>query len=134
VFGKNAIAIVKQVFVSLFEPDGFTQLLQRPNGTWIGGDVAMDQAPAVVLDRNKHIQQTKGPTAFGRTTNRRYVFNFSLADRFSARTRSVPMGRADPRGPQRSDHGQSRGRCKTRDVGFAYYRCARPRQQRAAQR
>jgi hypothetical protein len=26
----------------------------------MGGDVAMDQAPAVVLDHDKHIQQTKG--------------------------------------------------------------------------
>jgi hypothetical protein len=60
VVSKNAIAIVKQVFVSLFEPDGVTQLLQRPSGTWMGGDVAMDQAPAVVLDHDKHVQQTKG--------------------------------------------------------------------------
>jgi hypothetical protein len=57
VFGKNAIAIVKQVFVSLFEPDGLAQLLQRPSGTWMGGDVAMDQAPAVVLDHHEHVQQ-----------------------------------------------------------------------------
>ena len=26
----------------------------------MGGDVAMDQAPAVMLDHNKHVQQTKG--------------------------------------------------------------------------
>ena len=50
-FGKNAIAIVEQVCVLLFESDGLAQLLQRPSGTWMGGDVAMDQAPAVVLDR-----------------------------------------------------------------------------------
>jgi hypothetical protein len=43
-----------------FESDGLAQLLQRPSGTWMGGDVAMDQAPAVVLDDHKHIQQTKG--------------------------------------------------------------------------
>jgi hypothetical protein len=60
VFSKNAIAIVKQVCVLLFESDGLAQLLQRPSGTWMGGDVAMDQAPAVVLDHDKHIQQTKG--------------------------------------------------------------------------
>jgi acyl-CoA reductase-like NAD-dependent aldehyde dehydrogenase len=29
VFGENAIAIVKQVFVSLFEPNGLTQLLHE---------------------------------------------------------------------------------------------------------
>jgi hypothetical protein len=51
---------VKQVFVLLFESDGLAQLLQRPSGTWMGGDVAMDQASAVVLDDHKHIQQTKG--------------------------------------------------------------------------
>jgi hypothetical protein len=60
VFGENSIAVVKQVFVSLFEPNGFTQLLQRPSGTWMGGNVAVDEAPAVVLDYNKYIQQTKG--------------------------------------------------------------------------
>jgi hypothetical protein len=58
--GKNAIAIVKQVFVTVFEPDGLTQLLQRPGGTGMGSDVAMDQAPAVVFDHNKDVQQTKG--------------------------------------------------------------------------
>jgi len=58
--GSEANAIVKEVFVSLFEPDGLTQLLQRPSGTRMGGDVVMDQASAVVLDHNKHIQQTKG--------------------------------------------------------------------------
>jgi hypothetical protein len=42
------------------QADGLTQLLQRPSGTWMGGDVAMDQAPAVVLDHDKHVQQTKG--------------------------------------------------------------------------
>jgi hypothetical protein len=31
VFGKNAIAIVKQVFVSLFEPDGLAQLSPAPS-------------------------------------------------------------------------------------------------------
>jgi hypothetical protein len=55
--GKNAIAIVKQVFVSLFEPNGLAQLLQRPTGTWVDGDVAMDQTPAVVLDHHEHVQQ-----------------------------------------------------------------------------
>ena len=55
--GKNTVAIVKQVFVSLFEPDGLAQLLQRPSGTWMGGDVAMDQTPAVVLDYHEHVQQ-----------------------------------------------------------------------------
>jgi hypothetical protein len=59
VFGKNAIAIMKQVCVSLLESDGLAQLLQRPSGTRMGCDVAMDQSPAVVLDENKHIQQTK---------------------------------------------------------------------------
>jgi hypothetical protein len=60
VFGKNAVAIVNQVFVSLFESDSLAQLLQRPSGTWMGGDVAMDQAPAAMLDDHKHVQQTKG--------------------------------------------------------------------------
>jgi len=48
---------VKPVFVSLFEPDGRAQLLERPGGTRMGGDVAMDQAPAAVLDHHEHVQQ-----------------------------------------------------------------------------
>jgi hypothetical protein len=44
---------------TLFESDGLAQLLHRPIGTWMGGDVAMDQAPAVVLDHNKDVQQRK---------------------------------------------------------------------------
>jgi hypothetical protein len=35
VVGKNTVAIVKQVFVSLFEPDSLAQLLKRPSGTWM---------------------------------------------------------------------------------------------------
>src|SRR5271156_902589 len=54
---KNAIAIVKQVLVSLSESNGLAQLLQRPGGTWMGGDVAVDQAPAVVLDHHEYVQQ-----------------------------------------------------------------------------
>jgi hypothetical protein len=56
-FGKNTIAIVRQVFVSLFEPDDLAKLLERPGGAWMGGDVAMDQPPAAVLDHHEHIQQ-----------------------------------------------------------------------------
>jgi hypothetical protein len=36
--------------VSLFESDGLAQLLQRPSGTWMVADVAMDQASAAELD------------------------------------------------------------------------------------
>jgi hypothetical protein len=46
--------------VSLFKPDGLAQLLERPGGAWMGGDIAMDQAPAAMLNCHKHIQQTKG--------------------------------------------------------------------------
>jgi len=56
-FGKNTIAIVKQVFVSPFKSDGLAKLLKRPGGSWMGRDVAMDQAPAAVLDNHEHIQQ-----------------------------------------------------------------------------
>jgi hypothetical protein len=49
VLGKNAIAIVKQVCVLIFKSDGLAQLLQRPSGTGMSSDVAMDAAPAVVL-------------------------------------------------------------------------------------
>jgi hypothetical protein len=39
---KDAVAIVNQESVSIFIPDRFTQLLQRPSGTRMGCDVAMD--------------------------------------------------------------------------------------------
>jgi hypothetical protein len=41
VLGENTIAIVKQVLVSLVEPDSLAQLLKRPGRTRMGGDVAM---------------------------------------------------------------------------------------------
>jgi hypothetical protein len=51
---------VKQVFVSPYEPDDLGLLLESPSGTWMGGDVEMDQAPAAVYNDHKHLQQTKG--------------------------------------------------------------------------
>ena len=51
---------MKQVLIPLLEPDGLAYLLERPGCTRISGDVVMDQAPAMMLDRNKHVQQTKG--------------------------------------------------------------------------
>jgi hypothetical protein len=44
---------------SQFAMDSLAQLLQRPAGTWMCCDVAMDQPPAAVLNDYKHIQQTK---------------------------------------------------------------------------
>ena len=58
--GEDTVAIVKQVFVSLPEPDGLAQLLQRPGRTRMGGDVAMDQTPAAVLDNYQHVEQPEG--------------------------------------------------------------------------
>jgi hypothetical protein len=53
----NTIATVKQVLVSLFEPDGLAKLLERPGGTRMRGGVTMNQAPAAVLDHHEHMQQ-----------------------------------------------------------------------------
>jgi hypothetical protein len=57
VLGKDTVAIVNQVLVSLFEPNRLAQLVQCPSGSWVGCDIAMDQAPAMVLDYHEHIQQ-----------------------------------------------------------------------------
>src|SRR5258708_2124199 len=43
VLGENAVAIVKQIFVPVLGPDGLAQLLQRPGGSRMGGDAAMNQ-------------------------------------------------------------------------------------------
>jgi len=56
---EDAVAIVNQEFVSLFGPDGLTQLLQRPGGTRMRYDVAMDQAATAMLDHHEHVQQSK---------------------------------------------------------------------------
>jgi len=48
---------MKPVFVALFEPNGIAQLLERPGGTRMGGDVAMNQASTTVLDHHEHVQQ-----------------------------------------------------------------------------
>src|ERR1022692_143643 len=50
---------MKQVFVLILKSNRLAQLLQRPGRTWMCGDVAMDQAPAAVLNHHEHIQQSK---------------------------------------------------------------------------
>ena len=47
---KDTVTIVKQVFVTVLKSNGLTQLLQRPGSTRMRCDVAMDQAPAAVLE------------------------------------------------------------------------------------
>ena len=56
---EDTVAIVKQELVSPLIADHLTQLLQCPGSTRMGGDVAMDQSTAAMLDHHKHIQQTK---------------------------------------------------------------------------
>src|ERR1035438_5077185 len=55
--GKDTVAIVNQVFVPVLKSNCITQLLQRAGGTRMGRDIAMDQAPAAVLDQYEHVQQ-----------------------------------------------------------------------------
>ena len=56
---EDAVAIVNQEFVPALVPDGLTQLLQRPGGTRMRRDVAMDQTTAAMLDHHEHVQQPK---------------------------------------------------------------------------
>ena len=53
---------MKQVFVSLFESDGLAKLLELPGGGWMGGDVAMDQAPAAAITTNTYINRNVAVT------------------------------------------------------------------------
>lgn len=55
---EDAVAIMNQEFV-LLKTNRLAQLLQRPSRTWMGGDVAMDQTAAAMLDHYEHIQQAK---------------------------------------------------------------------------
>jgi hypothetical protein len=57
--GKDAVAIVQQVLVSLPEADRFAQLLQGPTGGRMCGDVAMNQTTTAVLDDNEYVEQPK---------------------------------------------------------------------------
>ena len=50
---------MKQVFVPVLQPNRLAQLLQRPGRIWRCGDVAMDQAPAAVLNHDEHVQLAK---------------------------------------------------------------------------
>jgi hypothetical protein len=52
---EDAVAIVNQEFVPVLVPDGLTQLLQRPGGTRMRRDVAMDQTTAAMLDHHEHL-------------------------------------------------------------------------------
>ena len=60
VSGKNTIAIMQQVFVPILQPDGLTQLLQRPHCTRMGGHIAVNQASGAMLDHHEYIQLSKG--------------------------------------------------------------------------
>ena len=60
VLGKNAIAIMQQVFVPLLRSNRLTQLLQRPSRSRVRGDIAMNQASTVMHDDHEYIQLSKG--------------------------------------------------------------------------
>ncbi len=59
VCGKNAIAIMQQVLVSLLQSNRLSQLLQRPSRSRVRGDIAMNQAPTAMLDDHEYIQLSK---------------------------------------------------------------------------
>jgi hypothetical protein len=50
---------MKQVFVPVLQSYRLAQLLQRPGRTGMCRDVAMDQAPAAVLNHHENVQQAK---------------------------------------------------------------------------
>jgi hypothetical protein len=52
VFGKNTIAIMQQVFVPILQPDGLTQLLQRPQGTQARSNTPDNTIRRTVLGAN----------------------------------------------------------------------------------
>ena len=60
VLGKNAIAIMQQVFVPFLQSNRLTQLLQRPSRSRVRGDIAMNQASTAMLDDDEYIQLSKG--------------------------------------------------------------------------
>src|SRR5260370_10873165 len=53
---------------------GLAQLLQRPCGAWRGGNVAMDQTSAAVLDHHAHVEQSER----GRHDEREIAVNDAL--------------------------------------------------------
>jgi hypothetical protein len=53
---ENAVAIMKQVLVTILDRDGFAQLLQSPSGSRTRGDVVMNHAATTVLDYQEHVQ------------------------------------------------------------------------------
>jgi len=57
---KDTVAIVYEESVPLFVPNCVTQLLQRPRGAGMRGDITMNEPTTVMLNHNKDIQQTKG--------------------------------------------------------------------------
>ena len=60
VLGKNAIAIMQQVFVRLLQSNRLTQLLQRPSRSRVRGYIAMNHASTAMLDDHEYIQLSKG--------------------------------------------------------------------------
>jgi hypothetical protein len=56
---EDAVAIMKKVFIPILKCNCLTQLLQCPRRIGMSGDVAMDQAPAAVLNHDEHVQLAK---------------------------------------------------------------------------
>src|SRR6266404_6354549 len=50
---------MQQVLVSLLQSNRLTRLLQRPSRSRVRGDIAMNQAPAAMLDDHEYIQLSK---------------------------------------------------------------------------
>src|SRR6266436_10222235 len=52
---EDAVSIVDQAFVSILV-DRFSQLLQRPIGSWRRSRIHVHQSPASMLDDHEHIE------------------------------------------------------------------------------
>ena len=57
---EDAVAILKQELVTIFESGGFAQFLQSPSGSRMCGHVVMNQAATTVLDYHEHVQRAEG--------------------------------------------------------------------------
>ena len=57
--GKDAVAIMEQVFIATLESDGISQLLQCPGSARMCGDIVRNDTAAMVLDHDEHVQQSE---------------------------------------------------------------------------
>jgi hypothetical protein len=77
---EDALAVPQQVPGDLLKGEGFPQLLRRPLGRGMGGDLEMHNAPAVVCQNQEHVQDLKSDCWHAEKVHRHHALDVILEE------------------------------------------------------